>query len=815
MKKLEELIHNSQDHQNITHASVSIRFALAADTVLLFVSLFYLAFSFNQDDPNRVMIDDQSIFTVSRTVDRRMKGNTSVYRINGHECPFKTVADTLKRYGFDVKNNRFMILQGEVKSISMMKPKGDKDNDGLLEYIEDIIGTNYLIEPIEQSEKRLDELVEERQHKIFTVRTVEAEKNALEAPKAEAEMYIQQERNVMMLKWKRAMYKLSLEKQKQRKIEEERTEKQTELNTINKDMKDKAKSMSEKTKQLERNKRTLERKNDEIQAHESELKHAEERDKQLEKQMKEADKKLKEAENEFKKTKMTIEKSSELARQAAEDYAAEEVGLIAHQEELHSLEQQRHEIGLEIAAQTEEPRRALDAVKQRQAVPERKLKEIRRRTEELNDETTTRQHQKERLQAALADVRRLQEEERNLREEDARYADALQKLRDRQRILGESEAESRRAREAATARERKAQSDVQRLRETVQNLEFQLSQARSGDRSTAVLMQEAEAGRIIGLYGRLETLGWIDEQYEAALIAAAGGSGENTGRLRSFVVETADAAEQCVRVLKERGLGIESFMILEKLRPQMAPFMDATKREWERTLQVSGLYEQYLASQSKRGNGPPDHTIESSPLSSFRQAPLLAYLIVPQRPEFFPAFFHLVRNTLVSPTLDAATQLAFEGGSRRKVVTVDGDVIEASGAMSGGARAPAGARGAAPTRRNSRHFTDGNSEIVFGIVKSRRDDGSNEDALRAELTRATDSLRRAEAEWNDARRDYDNLIARLRQGAIPGSPHKEVTVVILPEDKYDPYADMPADQVDMQIKKINMNKEVCVRDCFF
>jgi structural maintenance of chromosome 4 len=57
----------------------------------------------------------------------------------------------LKAEGIDLGNNRFLILQGEVEQISQMKQKsGDLDKPGLLEYLEEIIGSNQFIERIEE-----------------------------------------------------------------------------------------------------------------------------------------------------------------------------------------------------------------------------------------------------------------------------------------------------------------------------------------------------------------------------------------------------------------------------------------------------------------------------------------------------------------------------------------------------------------------------------------------------------------------------------------------------------------------------------------
>ena len=46
-------------------------------------------------------------------------------------------------------------MQGEVEQISLMKPKAEDKNDtGLLEYLEDIIGTDKYIPMIEEESKK-------------------------------------------------------------------------------------------------------------------------------------------------------------------------------------------------------------------------------------------------------------------------------------------------------------------------------------------------------------------------------------------------------------------------------------------------------------------------------------------------------------------------------------------------------------------------------------------------------------------------------------------------------------------------------------
>jgi structural maintenance of chromosome 4 len=46
-------------------------------------------------------------------------------------------------------------VQGEVEQISLMKPKSQSPHDeGFLEYLEDIIGTNQYVEKIEEANKQ-------------------------------------------------------------------------------------------------------------------------------------------------------------------------------------------------------------------------------------------------------------------------------------------------------------------------------------------------------------------------------------------------------------------------------------------------------------------------------------------------------------------------------------------------------------------------------------------------------------------------------------------------------------------------------------
>lgn len=72
-----------------------------------------------------------------------------------------------------------------------MKPKAQTEHeDGLLEYLEDIIGTSMYKQPIEDALVEVDNFNEARGEKITRLSIVAKEKSSLEARKREAETYL-------------------------------------------------------------------------------------------------------------------------------------------------------------------------------------------------------------------------------------------------------------------------------------------------------------------------------------------------------------------------------------------------------------------------------------------------------------------------------------------------------------------------------------------------------------------------------------------------------------------------------------------------
>ena len=111
-----------------------------------------------------------------------------------------------------------MLAQGEVESIAMMKPKGLTENEcGMLEYLEDIVGTTRYKEPLIKINQRVEQLTEERTEKHNRCKLSEREMKDLEQPYNDAVEYLRNENENMRTKNLRIQKYLS---EKHKKLEE-------------------------------------------------------------------------------------------------------------------------------------------------------------------------------------------------------------------------------------------------------------------------------------------------------------------------------------------------------------------------------------------------------------------------------------------------------------------------------------------------------------------------------------------------------------------------------------------------------------------
>ena len=191
LNKLGELIHNSSNQNNLKFARVSIIFKEIKETI-----------------DEKVVIENS--FELTREV---YKNSSSKYYFNKKETSFDLICEVLQKKGIDLKHKRFLILQGEVEQIAMMKPKSTNKSDiGILEYLEDIIGTSRYIKLINKLTMDIESLGEIKSKKFNLVNIAKAEINQLEDVKnASLEYYRLEKLNLIMINLTKNIQKHNLD----------------------------------------------------------------------------------------------------------------------------------------------------------------------------------------------------------------------------------------------------------------------------------------------------------------------------------------------------------------------------------------------------------------------------------------------------------------------------------------------------------------------------------------------------------------------------------------------------------------------------
>ncbi len=156
-------------------------------------------------------------------------------------------------------------------------------------------------------------------------------------------------------------------------------------------------------------------------------------------------------------------------------------------------------------------------------------------------------------------------------------------------------------------------------------------------KGTRAILAKKDSGEIKGIHGLLYDLAKVDEKYAIPLKVAAG------SRSDAIVVDNVSVAKECIDYLRQNKLGIATFLPLDKLK------VEKTKKEIKKIDGVIGFAIDLIRYNQKYEN----------------------------------VFRYILSDTLVVKDIETAKKV---GINKYRMVTLDGDLIERSGAMTGGHR---------------------------------------------------------------------------------------------------------------------------------
>ncbi|CAK8566745.1 unnamed protein product [Lathyrus sativus] len=622
LNKVSELIHNSSNHQNLDSAGVSVHFQEIVDS---------------EDGTYEVV--PGSDFVITRVA---FRDNSSKYYINNRSSNFTEVTKKLKGKGVDLDNNRFLILQGEVEQISLMKPKSQGPHDeGFLEYLEDIIGTNKYVEKIDESFKQLESLNEKRSGVVQMVKLSEKERDSLEDVKNEAEAFMLKE--LSLLKWQEKATKLAVD---------DTGGKMDELQVGVASLEENLKSERDKIQESKQFLKELETKHNNYMKRQEELdndmRKCKEEFKEFERQDVKHQEDLKHMNQKIKKLEDKVEKDSSKIE-----------ALVKEGEDSNDLIPKLEDKIPKLQKLLLDEEKVLEEITESSKVETEKLRtELANARAELEPWEKDLIEHKGKLEVASSEAKLLNEKHEGAREAFKGAQDQMQSLSERinsktasiSQIKKDLEKNQKEASEAHKVEEECIkEQDTQILleqgaRQKVAELKSVLDSQKNQGSVLKAIMNAKETRQIEGIYGRMGDLGSIDAKYDVAISTACSG-------LDYIVVETSNAAQACVEMLRRENLGVATFMILEK-QVEHLPMM-------------------------KKSVSPPEGVDR-----------LFDLVKIPDE-RMKLAFFAVLRNTVVANDLDQATRIAYGGNVEfRRVVTLDGALFEKSGTMSGGGGKP-------------------------------------------------------------------------------------------------------------------------------
>jgi structural maintenance of chromosome 4 len=611
--KISALIHNSAAYPDLDHCEVEVHFQQIMDLPA---------------GGHKVIAGSQLV--ISR---RAFKNNASKYYIDGRESNFTAVTTLLRDRGVDLDHKRFLILQGEVESIAQMKPKATGEHDdGLLEYLEDIIGTSKYKTPIDEAATETEALNEVCAEKNTRVQHVEKERNSLEDKKDKALAFIRDE-NELATK-QSALYQIYTNECSDNVTVTEEAVQQLQKQ-LNVEM-EKHKGNQEGIKRLQKQ-------------HNSTAKEYERMSESTQSVLKEMAKLDKETVKHAEKKKFLANKAKKLVKTVEDSkFAISGATTQATQAEDDINRNAQSIAELEAEMQQEEAR--LNQIRE----------SLKGKTQGISDEIAAKQKTLEPWQAKVnqkqSSISVAKSELDILRDRGNAGANAIQEIESKITALFETREaraveykECRRERKAVEQSVQEAQTEVDHLVAKEPALRSKLSGARQkADEARASLaatqtqgnvltglMRLKESGRIDGFHGRLGNLGTIDTKFDVAISTAC-------PSLDNLVVDSVEVGQQCIEYLRKNDLGRANFILLDRL-PQR----------------------------------------DLSAIQTPENVPRLYDLVKPKHDRYRPAFYSVLQNTLVAKDLEQANRIAY-GAKRWRVVTLDGQLIDKSGTMSGG-----------------------------------------------------------------------------------------------------------------------------------
>ncbi len=655
-ERLPDLVNHDKERRGTVEASVTATFDLSD------VSTQESGVSNHGQNEQQTTDNGQRTTDNEWSVTRRLRVTqqgtyTSNYYINGEPCSLTELHEQLNRLrvypeGYNV------VLQGDVTSIISMNSRERR------EIIDELAGVAAFDRKIVQTKQTLDTVKEREDDCRIIEKELIAQRDRLAADRIKAEKYqklraeIQEKQQwEAVLKWRSLQQQEYSLKAQIEAGDREETQLTSQLTALEA-------QISQATTELDEFNTRVKALGEEEQiavastlaTQEAERRQLQNRQRELAESLSQTEVNLKRTQEEINNTELTLQQLTE-EKNGVETRALASLRA-ARDEAQHSLNQSREQASA-IAS-------ASEAWVQQQSALNRQIETLLQtidpqRTEQAiarerhNQLSRQIEEQTQLLQTLEPEIATKQAQAADLETQLTAYSQQTQTLA---QSLATAEQELQIQQQTQT-RLLSEQRDKQRQLDKLE-AQAQAEQEAQGTYATKVILQTG----IPGVCGLVAQLGRVEPRYQLALETAAG------GRMGNLVVEDDGVAAAGIELLKQKRAGRATFLPLNKIQP---PRLTDT---------VALRY----------ANGFIDYAVN----------------LIDCEPRYRDIFAYVFGTTVVFETLNAARPYL----GKHRIVTLEGEILESSGAMTGGSSS---------TQRSGLHFgtSDATESAEMALLRNR------------------------------------------------------------------------------------------------
>ena len=611
LKNLKELIHNSKKYPDCEKAFVEVIFQ-----------------KIEEDSNKNITYLDNTEFSLKRTINKK---NVSNYYIDNQKSNLSDINKKLNENNIDLKNNRFIILQGEIEEISLMKNKsGNYNNPGFLEYLDDMIGTIKYLDEIDNLKNNYEELNLKKMEKSNLLMNFEKEIDILRISNDKAIYYLEKEKYVFRLRnfdihrkifeVRKKLFTIQEDlsenknamKSLENRIRRKKTENEEKLN-FRKNLKNQKKEQEEKINILTKKNKTDETKYNNINYELITI--------------------IKEFSNYKKHDIILDEKISKVI-----DFYGEL--LIKIPEKKNILEIKKKDLS-EIRKKIEklEPlylNRICDIRKEINLNEKKSIENISKEQSLKENLYDLKENYNNYFYKNIENKKKLEEIDKDLnhlQNKQLENEESLKNLKEKERLSKEELDKNKKNEQELSIKRLDNKRNIKKLLKLKDEIEYNSKYKKKHENILRALLEGQKKGELSGIIGRVGDLAKIDPILEIAVCSFA------KNNLNKIVVNTLKNGQKAIRYLKKNKIGTISFYVLEKIKYFNPKIKFLAPKFSERIFDLLEISEK----------------------------------------TYYSLFYLIFKNTLITENISRARNIAFSKNKRFNVVTHKGEIIEKSG----------------------------------------------------------------------------------------------------------------------------------------